>query len=102
KIVLGLRIALVGSETKPLSRLGVVLRHAVAFGIHDSEIESGRDIPLARGSVEPLDCCAVVPRHATASVIAKTEQRLAAGVALIGQWLRELERGFVVAFLIGG
>ena len=46
EVELGLRVALLGGEAVPFQRLRIILRHAVAFVVHDAESGLGARITL--------------------------------------------------------
>ena len=63
-------------------RLGVILRHAPALGVHTPEIELGDGIALVRSAAIPLQRLGVVLRHALALVVHIPEIELGVGIAL--------------------
>ncbi len=64
KIILGQGVALFGRLAIPLQCLNIVLRHAPAFIVQDSEIVLGNGLTLFGSLVEPFDRFSVVLRDA--------------------------------------
>jgi hypothetical protein len=79
----------------------MILRHAMAFGVHQPEAELGGRIALVGGEAKPFCGFEVVPPRAATAVVDRPEERLRAGIALLGERARKAQRGGMVAFLIG-
>ena len=85
-------IALVRSLAIPLHRQSIVLRHALAYEIHDAEGPLSVGITLVGGLAMPPRGLSIVLRHALAGAIHVAEVKLSAGIALVGSLTIVLKR----------
>ena len=57
---MGEEVVLTRGQTEPACRFAVVLRHTPALGVHESQIELGKEVVLIRKAAERLQCGVVV------------------------------------------
>ena len=91
---------MVSCEAIPLQRLGGVLRHPLAIGVHDAEIELRDGDALVSCEAKPLQRLGVVLRHAPTLAVHEAEIVLRAGDTLVGKRTHKPQRGSVVAPVI--
>ncbi len=82
-----------GCEVGPFVRLHIVLRNALAFGVHETEVMHGFNVALVGGLPEPLHRLRIVLCDASAVVVMKTEVELREGVAPLGTFLSGIKGG---------
>ena len=89
-------MTLFGGLEKPLSRFGVILRHALAMVVHNAEVALGNGIALFGSLEKPLSRLGVILRHALAFVVHAAEIDLRNGMTLFGGLKKPLWRLGVV------
>ena len=93
-------VTLLGSEAVPPHRLGVVLGHTLAVGVHESEVGLRGGVALRGGEAVPPHRLGVVLGHTLAAGVHEPEVELRGGVALRGVVLESSKGGGIVASLI--
>ena len=83
KVILSLRVSLIGGQSIPFCRFGMVLRRTLTRGIHDPKLKLGSGVALFGGAAKPSKGLSVVARHGEATLINLPNQGLGAGIALL-------------------
>ena len=99
----GLRAAFSSSFLEPLTRRGIILRHAVTLHVKLAEAEHGLRIVLSSGLLKPLARRGVVLWHAQTVVISNTKIAHRSCVAMFGASLEQRERlvfGFAIHLIL--
>ena len=82
---------LLGGKAVPLDRFSVVLRHASAVGVPETQADLGERVPLLGGKAEPLHRFGVVLHHASARHVHGTQLGLGERVPLLGPVFKLLD-----------
>ena len=90
-------VTLLGAEAVPPHRLGVVLGHARAVGVHDPEVELRGGVTLLGGEAVPPHRLGGVLGHTLAVGVHEPEVGLRGGVTLLGVVLKSSKGGGIVA-----
>ena len=103
-VVLSERVPLLGGTAVPFHSFRVVLRHALAVGVHDSQVKLGVHVPLLGSKAKPFHRFSAVLRHASAVPMHDTQVLLGSRVTLLGSKAKPLHRFSFVpyhAFAVG-
>ena len=91
-----------GSQTIPLNRFAIILRHTQTFAVHMSKIELRQGEPLLGRQPIPLHRLARVLRNADARIVHAAEVVLRPSIASNGGRTPRLQRRGMVTALVGG
>jgi hypothetical protein len=80
-----------------MRRLHIILRHALAFRVHQPEAKLGGSIAMVGGEAKPFDGFGVVAQPIARAVMDQPDERLSADITLFGERPRKLQRRCLIA-----
>ena len=80
---MGAGVTLVGGQTVPAHRFGIVLEDAPPVGVHDPEVVLGAGVTLVGGQTVPAHRFGLVLENALTVGVTETEDELRTGETLI-------------------